>query len=578
MTSELERRMRRFLEAHHHHFQLALVLVSRLGWREEAESWAEAYCREKGIDFHRIDGSRMDPGTLIRHIIAHQGQAGLFVLTGLDGALSHRETRLADLLNRQRERIGRSLKGPVLWIIGETAFDRLLQDAPDLADWRSAMFVWESAVAPAELDRSALQISILTGAPLTRGSLQRRADLLRGQFSRAESEKERTSIALDLTRILLQAGDWREALLAVGAALGSPDPHESLRARLYEAELLAATGELEKAAVSAQRALALSIEQEDPRSRASAFGILADVLQMRGNLDEAVRIRRDEVIPGYEQVGDLRARAVTLGKLADVFELRGELDEALSIRLEEELPVYKEVGDLRAHAITLGKVADLLHMRGELDEALSIRKEGVLPAFEAVGDLRSRAVTLGKIADILELRGELDEALRIRRDEELALYEKIGDIHACAVTRAKIADVLRERGELEEALLILRNDALPVFESLSDPRWCALTHRRIANIRARQGATDEAIFICERDVLPAFERLRQEIPLAHARRQLADHLLKRNRLEDRKRARDLLTQAIATARRLNLPLASEIEGEYAAVLSSRQIEDSSHQA
>ncbi|MDG4556380.1 MAG: hypothetical protein P9F19_03140, partial [Candidatus Contendobacter sp.] len=66
---------------------------------------------------------------------------------------------------------------------------------------------------------------------------------------------------------------------------------------------------------------------------------LAGLLASIGELDEALRIRREEELPVYERLGDVRARAVTLGKIADVLQDRGELDEALRIRREEELPV-----------------------------------------------------------------------------------------------------------------------------------------------------------------------------------------------------------------------------------------------
>ena len=95
------------------------------------------------------------------------------------------------------------------------------------------------------------------------------------------------------------------------------------------------------------------------------------------------------------------SRAVTLGKIADIFFARGELDEALRIRREEELPVYERLGAVRERAVTLGKIADILFARGDLDEALRIRREEQLPVYERLGDVRARAVTLGKIADIL---------------------------------------------------------------------------------------------------------------------------------------------------------------------------------
>ena len=109
------------------------------------------------------------------------------------------------------------------------------------------------------------------------------------------------------------------------------------------------------------------------------------------------------------------------------WQARGELDEALRIRREEELPVYERLGDVRSRAVTLGQIADVLAARGETDEALRIRREEELPVYERLGDVRSRAVTLGKIADVLAARGETDEALRILRDESLPTFRKLDE-------------------------------------------------------------------------------------------------------------------------------------------------------
>jgi len=48
-------------------------------------------------------------------------------------------------------------------------------------------------------------------------------------------------------------------------------------------------------------------------------------------------------------------RAVTMGKIADILQARGQLDEALKIRTDEELPVYERLGDVRSRAVTMGK-------------------------------------------------------------------------------------------------------------------------------------------------------------------------------------------------------------------------------
>jgi phosphopentomutase len=65
-------------------------------------------------------------------------------------------------------------------------------------------------------------------------------------------------------------------------------------------------------------------------------------------------------------LGDVRAKAITMGKIADVLQARGQLDEALRIYQEELLPVFERLGDVRAKAITMGKIADVLQARGQL--------------------------------------------------------------------------------------------------------------------------------------------------------------------------------------------------------------------
>ena len=201
-----------------------------------------------------------------------------------------------------------------------------------------------------------------------------------------------------------------------------------------------------RSAGAMDRALAAAAEKEgldrrrgDDREAALAAGARADILQDRGQLDEALRIRTEDELPVYEKFGDIRESAVTKGKIADILQARGQLDEALRIHTEDELPVYEKLGDIRLRAVTKGQIASILQDRGQLDEALRIRTEDELPVYEKLGDIHARAVTKGKIADILQDRGQLDESLRIRTEDELPVYEKLGDIYSLLIGRAKLA-------------------------------------------------------------------------------------------------------------------------------------------
>ncbi len=326
-----------------------------------------------------------------------------------------------------------------------------------------------------------------------------------------EDPRERSDALWTLANVARRAGDYERAADAAAKkrSLDSErgEEREATLAASVLAIILEARGELDEALRIRRELLFVYERLGDMRSRAVTLGQVADILQARGELDEALRIEREEALPVYERLGDVRGRAATLGKVADILQARGELDEALRIRREEELPVYERLGDVRSWAITLGKVADILEGRGELDEALRILKADVMPVFERLGDVRSLVSAQGRVADILEARGELDEALRIQRDEALPVYERLGDVRSRAVTLGRVADILEARGELEEALRIRREEQLPVFERLGDVREWAVTLGRVAGILEARGELEEALRIRREEQLPVYERL-----------------------------------------------------------------------
>ncbi|HTW69362.1 MAG TPA: hypothetical protein VME47_05700, partial [Acetobacteraceae bacterium] len=206
-----------------------------------------------------------------------------------------------------------------------------------------------------------------------------------------------------------------------------------------------------------------------------------------------------EQLPVYERLGDVPSRAVTMGQIADILQARGALDEALRIHREEELPVYERLGDVRERALTMSRIADILQARGALDEALRIRREEELPVYERLGDVRSRAVTMGRIADILQVRGAFDEALRIRREEELPVYERLGDVRARAVTMGKMADTMIAAGGLDDGrapeIHAAAAEAFAIARRLNLADGVAYTGTLLARILARAGRIDEALLV-----------------------------------------------------------------------------------
>ncbi|MDM8539507.1 CHAT domain-containing protein, partial [Desulfococcaceae bacterium HSG9] len=84
------------------------------------------------------------------------------------------------------------------------------------------------------------------------------------------------------------------------------------------------------------------------RDYAFALGRQAGLLQMEGEVDEALKLHQ-EAMQVYDELGDRRSRAVTLGDIARIMVDKGEVDEALKLH-QEEMQVYDELGDRRSRA------------------------------------------------------------------------------------------------------------------------------------------------------------------------------------------------------------------------------------
>jgi tetratricopeptide (TPR) repeat protein len=192
--------------------------------------------------------------------------------------------------------------------------------------------------------------------------------------------------------------------------------------------------------------------------RSDVQWVLVQVALRSGFSDRALSAAKDKRDLDLAR-GAEREAAISAGFIADILQARGQVDEALKIRNEEELPVYERLGDVRERALTMGKIADILQARGQLDEALNIRTDEQLPVYERLGDVHARAVAMGRIATILQARGDLDGSLRIRRE----VHERLGDARFLLFGRWNLAGTLLLRGgeqdrEEARALLIMAVD------------------------------------------------------------------------------------------------------------------------
>lgn len=118
----------------------------------------------------------------------------------------------------------------------------------------------------------------------------------------------------------------------------------------------------------------LLVDITDPAIQSNVLFTLAAVASQAGDPDASLiaATRKQQV---DRDRGADREAALAAGLAADVLQARGELDEALRIRREEELPVYEKLGDQRSLLVGRANFALLLLRRrvdSDLDEAQSL--------------------------------------------------------------------------------------------------------------------------------------------------------------------------------------------------------------
>ncbi|BAJ27690.1 MULTISPECIES: CHAT domain-containing protein [Kitasatospora] len=399
-----------------------------------------------------------------------------------------------------------------------------------------------------DADHPAITADCATAAVrvLQEGSASAASEL--GQRTIALLDRHHHPVPLHLLRAVADAtvtggdGERADALLdrairQIETSGQQTDPAEHAAVLYDQAVRLITRGETGRAETLLHQARQLFTALGDTREAAITWGKIADILEQRGEMEEALRIRQEVELPEYQRIGDTREAAITWGQIADILHQRGQVDEALRIRQEVELPEYQRIGDTHSIAVTWGQIADILHQRGQVDEALRIRQEVQLPEYERIGDTRSATVTWGRIADTLHQRGEVEEALRIRQEVQLPAFERIGDTRSTAVTWGRIADTLHQRGEVEEALRIRQEVQLPAFERIGDTRSTAVTWGRIADILHQRGEVEKALRIRQEVQLPEYERIGDTREAAITWGKIADILHQRGQVHEALRIR-----------------------------------------
>jgi tetratricopeptide (TPR) repeat protein len=299
----------------------------------------------------------------------------------------------------------------------------------------------------------AAQLALKSGVA---AEVRERAAYAAGRFLFNEKHEANAALAiLEATRLQLatEGKDPRLQLLQIEA-----DCAERVGERDLQIELL-------------ERGLVQPSEDKRAQAQIAATYAVATLAES-GPEDALVKLR--SAVAVFRELGDIRERAVTMGKIADILQQRGETEEALRIRREEQLPVYERLGDIRSRAVTMGQIADILQDRGETEEALRIHLEECLPVYQTVQDLRGIAPIRFSCAQLRLNRQNLSQSDVQTIYEELAesftISCQLQHVDAIAAVGNLLGQILAMSGLQDEAITVLQQSASAFDKMQLQPR------------------------------------------------------------------------------------------------------------
>ena len=306
-------------------FTLCFLTYSDSFYRDKVAGFLEARLRAR-VRVSIDPETRIGTDCLFEKLGAdrHGGPAQLVGLERWPEGLDDLLTRL----NHRREALAERCPRPLLVWVRSGDLHSVATRAADLWAWRSGVFDF---VLPADTDRRDLRHTRVDRATARAPHRLARIEELKQYLAARSSWRP---IDADLS---IELGDLQHSL---------GDIAQAEAAYLHARDALADTG--------------------DRRRIAVAEGRIADILQDRGELDEALRIRTEEQLLVFERLGDVRLRAITQGQIADILTSRGELGEALRIWTDEVLPVLEDLGDRTSAAIARERIAGIRLLNGRI--------------------------------------------------------------------------------------------------------------------------------------------------------------------------------------------------------------------
>jgi len=272
--------------------------------------------------------------------------------------------------------------------------------------------------------------------------------------------------------------------------LTGADVSESIKGYfdLHVGKLFFLVGEMDKAQMHYQKALALSHKRADLKLKADTCKRIGDLAYRQNRWDEAEN-NYLKALELYKQSNDLHGQAHILNDLASMHFPKCEW-ERLEQGLNQALQTGEQCGDLSAMAKAHNNLAVAAGIRGDFDRVKHHLSE-TIALFEKTGDRRGLAEAYHNIALINKKCGKWEHAGKLFA-RALAIAREINHIYLIGLNYYHQADLALEMADYEVALGYGQK-CIEYFERLGNREGLAEGYRLMGRIHRFQGQYQPAM-------------------------------------------------------------------------------------
>jgi tetratricopeptide (TPR) repeat protein len=298
---------------------------------------------------------------------------------------------------------------------------------------------------------------------------------------------------------------------------------------------------------SFQQALAIYREIGNRQGEANSLRSLGNAYYALGQYQKAIEFHQQSLAIARE-IGDRSGETKSLNNLGGAYYSLGQYQKAIEFH-QQSLAIAREIGDRSGETKSLNNLGGAYYSLGQYQKAIEFHQQSLAIARE-IGDRSGEAKSLGNLGLAYYSLGQYQKAIEFHQ-QSLAIAREIGDRQWEAGSLGNLGLAYYSLGQYQKAIEF-HQQSLAIKREIGDKEGEGRTLSNIGILLAKQNQAELAIIFYKQSV-NVTEEIRRDIrglskeqqqsyteTIAYTYRNLADLLLKQDRILEAQRVLDLL--------------------------------------